>query len=268
MQAPPRLRLLGLLAVAQGAACGSLFALASRKLQTPIRHFESWWGVFLAYQSFAATAGLWWNAHAGELFRQHESSKESVLAMRMLAQIDQAGADSAEAREFRESLEKATRARVEQLEHDRTLGAWLEHRISSISSSAPLAYGVFILELILAGIAARVMLLRQARKPYCDACRTWRIPIREQEFAGDNARAVAELVDRLDSSATVGSIGVQLLNCRCDGRRPDVLCRVLDESGNPIGKRSSEAKPVELNNISFERLVSEIDAAQGVKNPA
>ena len=78
--APPRLRLIGILAGVQGAFCGWLISLAGKQLRMRFPKTAVAGGAVLGAASAALTTGLWWQTHARQLEANYKPPKEAEIA--------------------------------------------------------------------------------------------------------------------------------------------------------------------------------------------
>lgn len=260
--APARLRLIGLLAAVQGAGCGWLVSAAGTRLKMRHSATATLGGLLFGSASVALTTVLWWQTHADQLTANYKPPKGAAMALAILNQTP----DSTDAKtktemdKFRETL-KARGA----MPPDTSFPAYLEFRISAFSKNRTGGQVMLGVELLLAGILCAGFARVAAARPFCESCGEWIQPIRKHEFTGEAANEIAGLTGNEMTSCACAS--VVLSQCRCPGRRPDVL--VLLESTdrrNSIRRSSTDAKsPLELTEEAFSELTARIDAAQGLR---
>jgi hypothetical protein len=261
--APARLRLIGLLAGVQGAACGWLVSLAGTRLKMRSPAAAIAGGLIVGSASVALTTVLWWQAHASQLKANYEPPKGAAMAMAMLNQAP----DSPDAKtkkemdEYREAL-KAAGA----MPPDTSFPAYLEFRISAFLESRVGGQILFGVELLFAGLLCAGFARASAARPFCESCGEWILPIRRHEFTGTAANEVAALTGH-EMPACTGA-AVVLSQCRCEDRRPDVLLLLLESTNmrNAIRRSSTDAEsPLNLSDEAFGELAARIDAAQGLR---
>jgi hypothetical protein len=261
--APPRLRLIGLLAGVQGAACGWLVSLAGTrlKMQSPAAAIAG--GLIVGSASVALTTVLWWQAHASQLKADYKPPKGAAMAMAMLNQATEStdAKTKKEMDEYREVL-KAAGA----MPPDTSFPAYLEFRSSALSTSRLGGQILFGVELLFAGLLCAGFARASSARPFCKSCGEWILPIRKHEFTGTAASEVAALTGIEMNSCTLAA--VVLSQCRCENHRPDVLLLLLESTGmkNVIRRSSTDSEsPLELSDAAFSELTARIDAAQGLR---
>jgi hypothetical protein len=261
--APPRLRLIGLLAGVQGAACGWLVSLAGTrlKMQSPAAAIAG--GLIVGSASVALTTVLWWQAHASQLKADYKPPKGAAMALAMLNQAPDSTDEKTkkEMDDYRRALKDAGATPP-----DTSFPAYLEFRSSALSTSRLGGQILFGVELLFAGLLCAGFARASSARPFCKSCGEWILPIRKHEFTGTAASEVAALTGIEMNSCTLAA--VVLSQCRCENRRPDVLLLLLKSTGmkNAIRRNSTDSEsPLELSDAAFSELTARIDAAQGLR---
>ena len=258
---PARVRLLGLFAVIEGSLVGLVLGRAAQSLKMHYRRTALVGGGIAGALSVMVTSVLWWQNWSA-VKEEVKPKPEAAIAAQMLEQLPEPDDSDPEAvRSYEQS-----RAHLEaflQSESDpgsRHFGDWLVHRATPLSTNRIAAIGLWGLELMLAGVATGWLVKRQASRPFCAVCQSWRQVVRVQEFADpvpDRLRwIVPELITESTSAVTVGLSG-----CGCRRRRPDVSFDV-EGVGNQQEKR---LRGVELSDHQFGELKALLDEAQGMK---
>ena len=259
---PARQRLIGILAAAQGAACGWLVSLVGTrlKMRSPVAAIVG--GVVVGAASVALTSVLWWQAHARQLKADYKPPKGAAMAMAMLNQATDPSDPQAkkEMDDFRADL----KARA--MPPDTSFPEYLAFRVSSFSNSRSAGQILFGAELLLAGLLCAGFARARAARPFCESCGEWILPIRRHEFTGDDANEIAVLTGS-DHQTPFVSASVVLSQCRCAGRRPEVLAVLESADRKAAVRRSStdQDSPLKLAEEAFSELAARIDAAQGLR---
>lgn len=265
--APPRLRLIGILAGVQGAFCGWLMSLAGKPLRMRFLKSAAAGGAVLGAAGTALTTTLWWQAHARQLEASYEPPKGAAMAAAILNQAGEPTDSKArkEIQEYREALKEAGA-----LPPDSSFPAYLEFRASSIGQGRTGGQILFAAELLLAAILCAGFARLSAGKPFCTSCGDWVLPIRSHEFSGEHAAEIAELAGA--GSEAYSRAEVTLSQCRCDGQRPQVVI-LLELAGDRTVRRlsttsddsSRDDAPLLLSEEAISQLAARIDAAQGLR---
>lgn len=258
--APPRLRLIGLLAGIQGAFCGWLASLVGTRLRMRNPLAALLGGAVFGSGSVALTTVLWWQAHADQLTKNFKQTKGAAMALAMSNQAPQ----SSDPKTQRQLEEYQSALKLALAPPDTSLSAYLQFRISSLADSRAGGQMLFGFELLVAGILCGWLARAGAARPFCENCAEWIRPVRRCEFAGDDAVEVAALIGREVSSTT--RVAVTLSQCRCEGRRPDVLFVLESPDGHSVRLSSTDSEsPIVLNEQAYDELVERIDVAQGLR---
>jgi len=265
--APPRLRLIGILAGVQGAFCGWLMSLAGKPLRMGFPKSAVCGGAVLGAASAALTTGLWWQAHARQLEANYKPPKGATMAAAILNQAGEPTDPKAqkEIQEYREALKEAV-----PLPPDTGFPAYLEFRASSIGQGRTGGQILFAGELLLAAILCAGFARLSADKPFCTSCGNWVLPIRSHEFSGEHAAEIAKLAGA--GSETCSRAEVTLSQCQCNGQPPQAVILLELASDRTVRRLSTTSDdspqsdtPLSLSEEAISQLAARIDAAQGLR---
>lgn len=260
--APPRLRLIGILAGVQGAFCGWLMSLAGKPLRMRFPKTAVAGGAVLGAASAALTTGLWWQAHARQLESNYEPPKGAAMAAAILNQAGEPTEPKVqkEIQEYREALKEAGA-----LPPDTSFPAYLEFRASSIGQGRTGGQILFAGELLFAAVLCAGFARLSADKPFCTSCGNWVLPIRSHEFSGEHAAEIAELAGA--GSEAYSRAEATLSRCQCEGQPPQAVI-LLELAGDKTVLRCSSTRddsPLLLSEEAISQLAARIDAAQGLR---
>ncbi|MBI1314884.1 hypothetical protein GC176_26615 [bacterium] len=258
--APPRLRLIGLFAVALGASLGWLAGLQAVTLRMPSRRIALIGGLLTGTAGYIIVTLLNWQSYARELQVAEKPDAGQALVANMLKSASEAGAHDAEAEtafaEFRDSARRA----IEEAQQRRNFGGFLMHRAAKLHLSRALAVGLWGVEILLAAMAAAFVAVRPTRLPYCSQCEHFLTVSRTHRFNSpvpDDLKSLVQLPDLSESAVTV-----RLLRCRCPEQTPRVQLEIADKGSGRGVTMTSDCSPDEVRKIS--RL---LDNTEGLSAP-
>ena len=237
---PPRLRLLGITAALIGLAAGWLAGKCTSPLRFhyPRRAIAA--AAVVGIATYALTSVLWWRAHAKPLLA------ESMHAYKFIADAYGDGELAAE----------LSREATKQRRQLASFSSYLKHRTSVLHLDVGLASLAWVLELMLAGMAAARVAAPLSRAPFCVSCQQWFRVVREQRFSRPVPDCVTSAVSGTFPDFEVSNVTVRLRMCDCPDRRPRVDFEIE-------GLRSSEIT-IEMSADQLQQLNQEIDSAQNL----
>jgi hypothetical protein len=258
---PPRFRLLGLLAIAQGGVVGAVLGRAALPLKMHYSRIGVPGAAVCGIVSALVTGTFWWQAWATQMQPPKTPRPDAVIAAQMIAQMPKPDAgDTKQLKAYEETRQKLQGFLDSAAAPPETgFDDWVAHRASALVNDRNVAVLIGMAELILAGIAAAWFSRQAVRAPFCPTCQNWRRAIRFQSFSAplpeslrlmipDSDREAAELITAELSSCGCEARPLLNLNCETSGRRPDI-----------------QLKSVDLSNEQFAELKRLMDEAQGMK---
>ena len=256
--APPRLRLLGLFALAIGAACGWLAGRLTVTLRMPSRRIALVGGFLAGGIGFAVVSLLNWQEYSHELLAAEKPNAGQVMMENMLKAAEESDAsdpESAEAlAEFRDS---ATRALAEARQR-RSFRGFLTHRAATLELSANGAALQWGLEIILAGAAGLLTARRNNDVPFCESCDHFAAVSRSQRFEFPETSQLAALIPEI-ADPTDASVTIRLLRCHCPDRAAQVAFEITEGA---VGTTTSGI--CELDDSGLSEISRLMDKADGI----
>lgn len=258
---PPRFRLLGLLAVAQGGAVGAVLGRAALPLKMHYPRVGASGGAVCGVVSALVTATFWWQTWATQLQQPKTPRPDAVIAAQMIAQMPRPDAgDKEQLKAYEETREKLQGILDSEAAPPETgFDDWLTHRASALAADRNVAVLMGLTELILAGLAAAWLTRQAVRAPFCATCQNWRRAIRFQSFSAPLPESLRLMIPEPDRE-TVGLVSTELSACGCEAR--PIVNFDIETSDRKPGK---QLKTVDLSDEQFADLKRLMDEAQGMK---
>jgi hypothetical protein len=168
--APPRLRLIGLFAIALGAALGWLAGRLAVTLRMPSRRAAMLGGILTGATGCVVATLLHWQAYSRELQAAEKPNAGQTLMANMLKAAEQnAPADPESEAAMTEFRDSATRA-LDELKNRRSFSGYLSHRVASLGLTGSLSLALWGLEVVLAGVAGGFVTCQLAARSFCECC--------------------------------------------------------------------------------------------------
>jgi hypothetical protein len=250
--------LLGLFAIALGAACGWLAGRMTAPLRMPSRRVALFGGCLAGSVGFTVVSLLNWQAYARELLAAEKPNAGQAMMENMLKAAEESGAgdpESAEAlAEFRDS---ATRAIAEARER-RSFRGFLSHRTATLALPETGAVVLWGLEVILAGGAGLLTVHRNSDVPFCESCDHFAVVSRSQRFEFPDTDQLAALIPEIVDPAE-SSVSIRLFRCHCPERTAQVAFEIT------AGARGMTTSGIcELDDSGLSEISRLIDKADGI----
>jgi hypothetical protein len=256
--APPRLRLIGLFAIALGAALGWLAGRLAVSLRMPSRRAAMLGGILTGATGCAVATLLHWQAYSQALQAAEKPNAGQALMANMLKAAEENALTDPKSQaalaEFRDSAARA----LDELRNRRTFNGYLSHRVASLGLTGSLPVALWGLEVVLAGVAGAFLTRQLAARPFCERCDDFLTVSRTHAFQFPLPAALAELVPEV-VDPTDDRIALQLLTCSCQETSPQAAFTVTHGAagGTTSGRR-------EITRDEFQTLSRLMDAASGI----
>ncbi len=257
--APPRLRLIGLLAGVQGAFCGWLISLAGKSLRMRFSRIALAGGAVFGAASVGLATVLWWQVHARQLTENYKPSKGAAMAAAILNQAGEATDPETQKdlQEYRESLKKAGA-----LPPDTCFLAYLEFRASSIGQGRTGGAILFGAEVLLAALLGAGFARNGTVKPFCETCGDWVSPVRTLEITDrEQLDEIIELTGGLDCLCT--AVDFTWCICSCQGKTHMQFVFRTDKE-DVIRSTAARAEPLQLTEEARGRLAALVELGIGL----
>jgi hypothetical protein len=256
--APPRLRLIGLFAIALGAVLGWLAGRLALTLRMPSRRVAVLGGLLTGATGCIVATILHWQAFSRELKAAEKPSAGQALVARMLQAAEQNAPTDPESQaalaEFRSS---AARALDERRNH-RSFRGYLSHRIASLGLTGVLPAALWGIEVLLAGAAGALVIRPVANRPFCSRCDDFLTVRRTHRFQVPFPAPLTDLLPEI-ADATDGHITLELLTCSCQETSPEIEFTAIHEAA---GRTTAGRR--EVTRDEFRTLSRLMDAADDI----
>ena len=212
--APPRLRLIGLFAIALGAALGWLAGRLAVTLRMPSRRAAVLGGIFTGATGCVVATLLHWQAYSRALQAAEKPNAGQALMANMLKAAERNAPDDPESQNaFTEFRDSATRA-LDELRNRRSFGGYLSHRVSSLGLTGSLSVAVWGLEVLLTGVASAFVTRLMTKRPFCSVCDNFLIASRRYRFRAPLPSPVFEIID-WGGNPIDENVVLRLYSCPC-----------------------------------------------------
>ena len=212
--APPRLRLIGLFAVALGAVLGWLAGRLALKLRMSSRRVATAGGLLTSVTGCVVVTLLHWQSYARELQVADKPNAGQAMIANMLKAAQENAPTDPEAQaamlEFQGTAEKA----LDEARQRRTFRGYLAHRVASLGLTGVMPTALWGIEVLLAGVAGAVVIRQVAARPFCPYCDDFLAVSRTHRFQFPLPEALVELISEA-ADPTEDQLTVQLLSCSC-----------------------------------------------------
>jgi hypothetical protein len=258
---PPRFRLLGLLAIAQGGAIGAVLGRAALPMKMHYSRIGASGGVVCGIGSVLVTAAFWWQAWATQIQQPVPPRPDAVIAAQMIAQMPKPTAgDTKQLKAYEETRQNLQAfLDAEAAPPETGFDDWLIHRASALVTDRNLAVLIGLAELLLAGISAAWFARQAVSTPFCLTCQNWRRTIRFQNFFSPLPESLRLMIPEPDRQ-TAGLVTAELSACGCEAR--PIVNLDIEMTDRQLGKR---LKTLALSDEQFAELKRLMDEAQGMK---
>ena len=254
--APPRLRLIGLFAIALGAALGWLAGRLAVRLRMPSRRAAVLGGILTGATGCVVATMLHWQAYSRALQAAEKPNAGQALMANMLKAAEgNAPADPESRAAFAEFRDSGARA-LNELRSRRSLSGYLSHRVATLGLTGPLPVVLWGIEVLFAGVAAAVVTRQLADRPFCEPCDDFLIASRRYQFRPPLPDAVAAMVGGSEGPISNG-VSLSLFSCRCGSTAPQVSFETVPEGNSRVISGTREITRNELK--SLKRLMDQAD---------
>ena len=254
--APPRLRLIGLFAIALGAALGWLAGRLAVRLRMPSRRAAVLGGILTGATGCVVATLLHWQAYSRVLQAAEKPNAGQALMANMLKAAEgNAPVDPESQAAFAEFRDSGARA-LNELRSRRSLSGYLSHRVASLGLTGSWPVALWGIEVLFAGVAAAVVARLLASCPFCDRCDDFLIASRRYRFRPPPPDAVAAAVGRSEGPIS-DDVSLTLFSCRCGDTAPRISFEIVPEGDSRIVSGTREITRDELK--SLKRLMDQAD---------
>lgn len=254
--APPRLRLIGLFAIALGAGLGWLAGCLAISLRMPSRRVAIAGSLLTGVVGCVVVTLLNWQAYSRELQAAEKPNAGQALVANMLKAAKESGASTPESEaamaEFHAS---ATRALAESRQR-RSFRGFLTHRTAALHLSEMLAISLWAVEILFAGAIAAIVAVRSSRQPFCGQCEHFLTVSRTHRFDPPVPAQLKSLSPEQPVPST-SVITVTLLRCQCSEQSPQVRLEIVEPGSGRRAVVSPECGPSEVRDIA--RLLDKVE---------
>jgi hypothetical protein len=256
--APPRLRLLGLLAIGVGVIAGWSVARLATALRIRVPVATIGVGFLAGVVATSVSSALFFREFQAAGAAQ-KPNPAAAMARRVLEDSQPSADESPAMAEFREHLNSIAEQHREAELRRTTFRGYLETRSRELGLTGSASSLLWGFELLLAGLSAAFVSRRLTSGRFCDDCGHWLKPLRIQTF---RSPVPAVLIDATRDAdvAPVSIAHVRLVRCECPNRRPTVDV-VIESAESHIQARVAN---VALNDTDWKTLLVELDRAQGL----